>query len=75
MVKIRNRGTHKLLAVLHPKDGTFAVDAGPGRYHVHAYVRSTGQRPSNCWSGSAKNVGIVDHGARIRLTVHNDCIV
>ena len=74
VVKIRNRGTHQLLAVLHPTDGRFAVDAGPGAYHVHAFVRAAAGGP-DCWQGSARNVGIVDRGARVRLTVHNGCVV
>jgi hypothetical protein len=75
VVKIRDRSTHELYAVLHPKDGTFAIDAPPGRYHVRALIHFKGQGHESCWSGSAKNVGIVDHGAFVRLTVHNDCVV
>jgi hypothetical protein len=74
VVKIRNRETHQLLAVLHPKDGRFSVEAGPGSYHVHAFIHSDGGGPS-CWHGSSRNVGIVDHSARVRLTVENRCIV
>jgi hypothetical protein len=75
VVKVRDRATHEVVARLHPKDGRFSVPVGPGSYHVRALIRFTGQGPSNCWSGSARNVGIVDKGVRVRLTVHNDCIV
>ena len=75
VVKIRDRSTHELFAVLHPKDGRFGVDAPPGSYHVHAFVHFKGQGPDYCWRGSAKNVGIVDQGAYVKLTVYNRCIV
>jgi hypothetical protein len=75
VVKIRDRGTHEVIARLHPKDGRFTAQVGPGSYHVRALIRFEGQGESNCWSGSARNVGIVDRGVRVRLTVHNDCIV
>ena len=74
IVKIRDRATHDVVARLHPKDGRFHADVGPGSYHVRALIRAGGS-PSQCWSGSSRNVGIVDRGARVRLTVHNDCIV
>jgi hypothetical protein len=75
VVRIRDRSTHELFATLRPKDGRFGVDAPPGSYHLHAYIHSKDQGQYNCWSGSTKNVGIVDQGVRVRLTVHNDCIV
>jgi hypothetical protein len=75
VVKIRDRATHELFAVLHPKDGTFKVAAGPGAYHVRAYIHFKGDHHHSCWSGSHTNVGIVDRGAFVSLTVHNDCIV
>jgi hypothetical protein len=74
IVKIRNRMTHQVIARLQPTDGTFAVDAGPGAYHVRALIREPQESP-DCWRGSAKNVGIVDQAAWVRLTVRNRCIV
>jgi hypothetical protein len=75
IVKIRDRGSDHVVARLHPADGHFSAAVGPGSYHVRALIRFKGQGSSNCWKGSARNVGIVDQGARVRLTVHNDCVV
>lgn len=75
-VTVKRLPSHDVVATLHPKDGRFAVEVGPGLYRVLARVEqpSPSTQPS-CWQGSRRKVGLVDQGARVRLTVRNRCVV
>jgi hypothetical protein len=69
VVRVRSAATHEIVAHATPKDGRFHFDVGPGLYVVHAHVEG------KCWKGSRRRAGIVDRGAWVRLTVHNECVV
>jgi hypothetical protein len=72
VVTVRSLPDRELVAKLHPTDGRFQIQVAPGPYRVRAKIRSGGY----CWEGEAKRVQVVeDQTTRVRLHVHNACIL
>lgn len=70
-VAVRSLSDNELVAVLHPKDGRFAIRLVPGWYRLKARV---GQEPS-CWRGEARRAQVLSgQVTRVRLRVANECI-
>ena len=72
LVKIRSLPDRELVAKLQPTDGRFQIEVAPGLYRVRAKIRHGGY----CWEGEARRAQVVeDQTARVRLHVHNACIL
>jgi len=72
VVTVRSLPDRELVAKLHPTDGRFQIEVAPGPYRVRAKIRDGGY----CWEGEAKRVQVVeDQTTRVRLHVHNACIL
>lgn len=73
VVSIRDLGTGEVLRRLRPADGRFSFRVPKGAYRVRAFVG--GQPQPNCYVGSQRRVEVGDAKVRVRLTIHNACVV
>jgi hypothetical protein len=75
VVRIRSLPDRKLVAEVEVAKSRFQAELAPGRYRLRAVPYPDQPRP-NCWESKSRRADLSEaETTRVRLSVHNACVV